>query len=100
MFYVGQKVVFVGIEGSEWTAHPDVPRDALPVLNEVYTVAKIYGPALGREFLEIIELPRSPNPDKTWAHDARGFRPLVERPTDISIFQAMLNPASPQKVSA
>ncbi len=86
MFYVGQKVVCVDASG--WTEF--ITKDA------TYTITSIKG-----AFLRINCKPA----DKSgWGDEEsrRGynnwrFRPIVERRTDISIFIAMLTPATKEK---
>lgn len=82
-FHVGQKVVslksawFNGDEGFQM-------RSDLPVMGQVYTVANIVVDDAG-VFITLREL----DPFSLFLSDQ--FRPIVERKTDISQFQAMLN---------
>jgi hypothetical protein len=87
MFYVGMKVVCV-----DPMLQPNEPPP-YPVKGEVYTVANIIRLTADQENLELVELD-SPETDGWFAgFDAACFRPAVDRPTDISIFRAMLNPS-------
>jgi hypothetical protein len=83
-FRVGQKVVRVaGVQVS------DVPP---PPLNTPVTVSNVYMTPVGELAVEILEYP-APETDEYFAgFAAEKFRPVVERKTDISIFQRMLSP--------
>lgn len=88
MFRVGQKVVCVD-------AMPK-PTNSLGMhgLAEkmIYTIRRISG---GSVWLEEILRPSGWAVCRLFAecpYDARRFRPLVERKTDISVFTALLNP--------
>ena len=108
MFQVGQKVICVG--HGYWHAYGRAP--AAPVRGGVYTIrwsglcsdpSGVGQPAL--RFHELINPPhrwrggicecafRVQNSDGTV-----NFRPLVERKTDISIFQRMLVPAGKREL--
>lgn len=84
IFRVGQKVVCIGGQPK-----PDEPPP-FPVKGAVYTVENVidYGDELG---LELVELPQPGC--EGWAPGflASAFRPAVDKKTDISIFQQMLN---------
>lgn len=97
MFRVGQKVVCVDALFPKntwrhrwfkfWQPYKS-PSDG-----EVYTVANVYSEA-GMLLLELIELP-SPETNVWMAGFlACGFRPLVDRKTDISALKALLVPGS------
>lgn len=109
-FYVGQKVVCLDAEPHLRYMPPGFNGIGdLDGLTEgaVYTVRRV-----GRRH------PADPMPNSLWLEelrrplrvetcimlgeagfDPRRFRPVVERKTDISVFQAMLNPSS-DRVSA
>lgn len=91
-FRVGQKVVCVdtwprGNLRLMWDKfwHPYKS----PVKGEIYTICGIFTDETGNLHLELIELP---NRDDYWLDGfyACGFRPLIERKTDISVFTKML----------
>jgi len=91
-FHVGQKVVCVGTF-DRIGLMMRIYRFFYPFeearTGQVYTVSNIY--FIGdKMMLEIVELPTID--DGVWApgYYARGFRPAVERKTDISVFKAML----------
>jgi len=97
-FYVGQKVVCVdasNMPGARWRANE------APVEGQVYTVMAVRVTREGLQVLQLRELDRceavkawvARNIGKFAGYDARRFRPVVERKTDISVFKAMLNPA-------
>jgi len=95
MFRVGQKVVRVSGE-----RHPsEYSYVNYPPLNAPVTVANFYVAENGVDMVEIIEFP-CPETDERYAgFRARHFRPVVDRPTDISIFTRMLIDAD-EKVEA
>lgn len=98
MFYVGQKVVFVGY-GRDcrdylwreikqawdrfWHPYDD------PKIGNIYTIAKI---DVYEEGVVLVLVEHESGDldfwDRGWYSD--GFRPIVERKTDISIFTSML----------
>jgi hypothetical protein len=91
-FYVGQKVVCVDDEVQEADLKQRIRR------GEIYTVAKFYphGSPKGvtlryRRGCPCVDLCGIIRTDDT-PYAAARFRPVVERPTDISIFKAMLTP--------
>lgn len=86
-FRVGQKVVCV-----DATSPAVTPLPGLPVASEggIYTVTKTQmSPLTGRPSLQLLELPDSFVGAPLW-YQAKRFRPVVERKTDISIFEKML----------
>lgn len=98
MFRIGQKVVCVDASnspGRRWL------EDA-PTVGEVYTVTR-YFLRLGKPCVHLAEIERSAAAKRIMGMNvgywAFRFRPVVERKTDISIFQAMLTP-SPVTVDA
>lgn len=99
MFYVGQKVVFVGYPGpSGIKVGPAkaVPRAPYCEVGRVYTVLGVEQRALYATskwagvslYLGFHQEPYGP----VWHHHT-GFRPLIERPTDISVFERLLTPS-------
>jgi hypothetical protein len=92
-FYVGQKVVCIDAEG---ILRPDTAfgLEALPALNEVYTVRAVVLPDGETPCLLLEEIRNEPADYEygkyEFAFIARRFRPVVE--PDISIFQRMLSP--------
>jgi hypothetical protein len=95
-FHVGQKVVFVGGgKRSISRAQIDHYKISVPRLKATYTVESVIL-FEGQECLRLVELNNVHVPTTTGAELAFYgfvFRPVVERKTDISIFQAMLNPS-------
>lgn len=100
LFHVGQKVVRI----TSIDFHPDTSLyyEQLPVKDGIYTVRKVvmerYHDTLEEiPALLLVEIVNEPRP---WANggvheaafDASRFRPLVERKTDIAIFEKMLVP--------
>jgi hypothetical protein len=90
LFRVGQKVVCVDASGRRpwWD-------DEAPIEGRVYTIARIFFD-IDCEVLEFVELKRCQR-SRGWhgcdiGYDARRFRPIVERKTDISVFTKMLTP--------
>lgn len=84
-FRVGQKVVCVDVsndDGKQWIG------DDTPVVGEIYTVSAVGLTERGKYGIQLVELRRP----RRWGYQARRFRPVVERKTDISIFTAMLKP--------
>ncbi|MDM9643855.1 hypothetical protein [Rhizobium sp. S163] len=98
-FHVGQKVVMV----NEFLPH-NLERAAdegvtLPVIGPIYTVRGMEPGVFNRKrtFIWLDEVRNGPSDDgiePNW--DASQFRAVVERPTDISIFKAMLTPKNEQ----
>lgn len=88
-FRVGMKVVCVEDPLSLWEKieqwlYPQPGDD--PILGEIYTVSNVYRAPCGTLGLELFEL-YSPA-DEHWGPGfaATGFRPVVTRKTDISVF--------------
>lgn len=78
-----------GFTGAPWGGNVPEPGGA-------YTVRSIrQGLQTGVTLLLLAELDNSHMPVKGLepGFDSRYFRPLIERKTDISVFQAMLNPS-------
>jgi hypothetical protein len=87
-FRVGQKVVFIGPNRPNNRYHQNVP-----VRGQVYTIRAI-AEVLGQTAFLLMEVRNDPYP---WANgfvelhiEAKFFRPVVERKTDISVFTEML----------
>jgi len=100
-FHVGQRVVciddrFQGGYGIE----------ALPRKSHTYTIRGVRisgweGCPTCVVLEEILNQPRQYRNGFHEAHfDARGFRPVIERKTDISVFTALLNPKPARKREA
>lgn len=84
MLRVGQKVVAVDVDG----AH-ELRKGV------VYTVSRIVN-RFGRVGVNLLEVdPRAP----FLAFKAERFRPVVDKPTDISVFKKMLAPSKRELVS-
>ena len=99
MFRVGQRVVCVDASAG-WTSNSQLLRK-----HAIYTVSEMTGPRLGLigpdkravvEGIRVAEIRMEDNRD--WFRLSR-FRPIVERPTDISIFTRILTDAD-EKVDA
>jgi hypothetical protein len=92
-FYVGQKVVCIDAQHpqtlSGWWRELWHPYEHA-VEGRIYTISNLY--SNGDGMIELVELP-APETD-VWCAGfyAGGFRPVVERKTDISIFTKMLTP--------
>lgn len=92
MFRVGQEITPIDRRG-----FADLkPNEAQPKFGRIYTVRRVIdcGAISGVQLNEIqnpVNYPNSPTSVEC-AFDARGFRPVVRRQTDISIFTRMLNP--------
>jgi hypothetical protein len=88
MFRVGQKVVCVddlpppGFDG----------QDMLIRRGVIYTVREVGLPSWmdGTECIRLSEVRQANDDTPYWA---RRFRPIVDRPTDISVFKEMLHPS-------
>lgn len=97
-FHVGQKVVYVDDRWpSLWAKLRSViypPPGDQPVLNAVYTVAAIHPFETWGAAIELHEL-YSPA-SRHWGAGflSYGFRPLIERKTDIGALTALLDPAN------
>lgn len=100
-FYVGQKVVFVGYPEptSVMAGSRVINRVPWCVVDAVYVVlgtedrqryhkGKWAGVSLHLGFVD-------PAHGPVWHHHS-GFRPVVDRETDIAIFREMLNPSKEQ----
>lgn len=95
-FHVGQKVVC--IDGDFKNPHYE-PPGAMPDKGGIYTIRSMematcgYSGAiqLGLRFYEFVYPPVACGHEPCFA--ARCFRPLIERKTDIAIFQRMLIPS-------
>jgi hypothetical protein len=83
-FRVGQKVCRIG-GGSK-------SRVTLPPLHEPVTVSNVFVTHWGNINIEIAEYPAPECAEFVAGFHSKYFRPVVERKTDISIFQRMLTP--------
>ncbi len=83
VWQAGQKAVCIDDRGQ--TVPPFVTKGA------VYTVSNTY--FYDQRYLEFKEVPRPPDVPPSYGFPAKYFRPVVERPTDISAFKKMLNDA-------
>lgn len=94
-FHVGQKVEYIGGLNVNGSGLP------LPRRGVVYTVSNFYIKSYGWghhiEVVEILELPFDGNSEFDPGFNARAFRPIVERKTDIGFAHEILrkvnNPA-------
>src|SRR5258706_185581 len=98
MFHVGQRVECIGSINMADVMY----KEATPLKGAIYMVRGIdacHSDGYVGLWLEEIfnEKRRYANGFQECSFDQRGFRPIIERKTDISIFIALLNP-SPQKV--
>lgn len=101
-FHVGQKVVCVPAERAAWRKNLKSvsPEENLPKKGNIYTIRAVmaFGETMWLHLEEVANRPRLyAFPDGVsrlmeCPFEARYFRPVVERKTDISIFTAMLNP--------
>lgn len=98
MWYVGQKVVRVPVDDSLRRGHSllrDKATKGVPQIDEIYTIRAInVWPT--NTILRFYEFDYShligvggSTIEPGW--DSRGFRPVIERKTDISIFTRMLD---------
>ena len=89
-FYVGQKVVCVDAKGLDWGNYPKE--------GEVYTIRECLSDPSNEPVIRLIEIVNNEGPNFTLNvycepyYRASRFRPIVSRPTSISIFTAMLGP--------
>lgn len=100
MFYVGQKVERLRDLGEAATRSMEIGASmggVYPQPGVVYTVCEIWTSPKGSEILRLAEINNAHFLAKGWnrepGFEARYFRPVVERKTDISIFTDMLVPA-------
>ncbi len=82
MFRIGQKVVCVDNKVRPMTAHPEILKNLK--VNGIYHITKITHGGLGVHIAEIL----SPNETSFFSNR---FRPVVERKTDISTFEKLLD---------
>jgi hypothetical protein len=98
-FAVGQKIVCID---DSWTVMDGSPVPAsAPKKGEVCVCAGYKAPddvfgrlliAWGTRFIFLAEAPGG------WSFEEASFRPLVERKTDITIFEQLLTPAKPKEL--
>lgn len=103
MLTSGQKVVCIGLKGSPkppgfWEAWRKDWGLTFPKRGEVYTVRETAARADGGQRIRLVEIVNphveftdAPKQEPWWWSE--GFRPVVDRPTDISMFTALLKPA-------
>lgn len=102
MFFVGQKVQAVKHpQGYSYFVVPERRGEFKlnePEVGPIYTVRALYvSPISGSEFVLLNEIRNDPSYlmegylEVGWPGDR--FRPVVDRPTDISIFERLLNPS-------
>ena len=92
-FYVGQKVTLKDPVPHGWQISA---AEVGPEFGVVYTIRSMT--TIGLRFHEITNPPIDTSDGfLERAFVARNFRPVVERPTDISIFKKMLNPTDYEK---
>ena len=94
MFFRGQKVTMKHDDAHWEPVEADVIN---PEFGVVYTVRAIDF-IEGREWLQFVEIVNAKVPyhgghEEPW-FEGDAFRPVVERKTDISVFKALLEPAS------
>lgn len=91
-FYVGQKVVCVYAGGDP--AFDDWDESERIVVGQIYTIRRVYIDHDGEDCVWLDEVQRSHLSRIDWGPDvgygAYRFRPVVERKTDISIFEEIL----------
>jgi len=93
MFRIGQKVTPIHVH-VPWGYNGNVPK-----VGTVYTVGWIGLHWSDKQLIDLVEAPSPGSASFSRGYSAECFRPVVERKTDISIFQAMLTP-SPVMVDA
>ena len=82
MFRIGQKVVCVDNKVRPRTAYPKILKKLK--VNGIYHIAKITHQGIGVRIAEVV------SPGGTSFYSDR-FRPVVERKTDISTFEKLLD---------
>ena len=94
MFRVGQKVVCVDPDSPSVSGRCMWENDA-PVRGQIYTVRRCFVDFTDTIVVWLEEIERGPMARAEWGDDigyaAWRFRPLVSRPTDISIFHEILD---------
>jgi hypothetical protein len=97
MFHVGQKVVCVDADPCTYTPAGVGDLDGL-TRGEIYTIRRIGESPFwsGTPNVWLVEISRPLFFGGEPGYHTGRFRPVVERKTDISIFQAMLNPKHEQ----
>ena len=88
MFRVGQKVVCIRNGPSIFNGEP-----ADLIRGRIYTISKFW---ICSVWLHPCCLVEEAEPTSGYAFDAKRFRPIVERKTDISIFREILSKATTQ----
>ena len=107
-FHVGQKVVCVELEKLYPDGVEPLEEPCQPIVGKVYTIREVLIGLVGQvPCVKLVEIPDQRinvlvhgellHGDVVF--DAVGFRPLVTRKTDISIFKAMLNPSRVEELA-
>jgi hypothetical protein len=94
MFKVGQKVVCVDINGAG-----RYPGYTYPELKTVYTVRELFNcPRHGHLCMLLVEIINEARAGLEPGFGAHRFRPVVDRTTDISIFNRILDDVNAGRV--
>lgn len=96
MYFVGQRVVYVGCRCSllHWIKRFLFPYES-PKKGAIYTVSNIVTDDDDEQVaLELVEFPSPACAPWHAGFWVRGFRPAVEKKTDISVFTEILNYAT------
>lgn len=108
MLQVGQKVVCVGCGQSERKTRVERPQGEkagaiYPTIGSVYTIRQIDvwndGTTILLNEISNAHLIGWKGGTIEPGFPAKGFRPVVDRKTDISVFKAMLNPSKTPEVA-
>lgn len=105
-FVVGQKVTLIADFPPMEQIRAALDGVSLPRFGAVYTIRSMEPGCdvwtMHLTMLRFVELSNGPHPTTGVEpnFDSRGFRPVQERKTDISIFKAMLTPAGRIPVDA
>jgi hypothetical protein len=93
MFWIGQKVVCVDDRGLAAALHQD---EVGPLVGDIYTVRGLIC-VNGQHGVKLFEIVNPPHQywgeTRECAFYARRFRPVVEKKTDISVFEEILQRA-------
>jgi hypothetical protein len=68
------------------------PGEVLPVVGEIYTIRAVTASRrwLGEQVVKLVEISNPPRSCGEVWYQGTGFRPIVERKTDISVFEEIL----------
>jgi hypothetical protein len=90
MFRVGQKVVCVDdvpVPGLRWF-------EGKPTVGAVYTIVRVgHNSRFNCLCVWLHEIVNSGPGERDYGYGTFRFRPIVDRPTDISVFKEMLHPS-------